>query len=93
MTYPANPWAGAKLRGVDIENLHKELVEARSGEKATEILESFINQVAESDDVDKKRSNPKVDLLKLKLEKDGISQTYSRGYSRVSHLTTLYAEV
>ena len=72
VTYPANPWAGAKLRGVDIENLHKELVEARSGEQATEILESFINQVAESDDVDKKRSNPKVDLLKLKLERDGI---------------------
>ena len=72
VTYPANPWAGAKLRGVDIENLHKELVEARSGEQATEILESFINQVADSDDVDKKRSNPKVDLLKLKLEMDGI---------------------
>ena len=72
VTYPANPWAGAKLRGVDIENLHKELVEARSGEQATEILESFINQVAESDDVDKKRSNPKVDLLKMKLERDGI---------------------
>lgn len=72
VTYPANPWAGAKLRGVNIENLHKELVEARSGEQATEILESFINQVAESDDVDKKRSNPKVDLLKLKLERDGI---------------------
>ena len=72
VTYPANPWAGAKLRGIDIENLHKELVEARSGEQATEILESFINQVAESDDVDKKRSNPKVDLLKLKLERDGI---------------------
>ena len=72
VTYPANPWAGAKLRGVDIENLHKELVEARSGEQATEILESFINQVADSDDVDKKRSNPKVDLLKFKLEMDGI---------------------
>ena len=72
VTYPANPWAGAKLRGIDIENLHKELVEARSGEQATEILESFINQVAESDNVDKKRSNPKVDLLKMKLERDGI---------------------
>ncbi len=72
VTYPANPWAGAKLRGVDIENLHKELVEARSGEQATEILESFINQVADSDNVDKKRSNPKVDLLKMKLERDGI---------------------
>tara|TARA_R110002012_G_scaffold56017_2_gene143132 strand:- start:3910 stop:5805 length:1896 start_codon:yes stop_codon:yes gene_type:complete len=72
VTYPANPWAGAKLRGIDIENLHKELVEARSGEQATEILESFINQVADSDNVDKKRSNPKVDLLKMKLERDGI---------------------
>jgi HK97 family phage prohead protease len=72
VTYPANPWAGAKLRGIDIENLHKELVEARSGEQATEILESFINQVADGDNVDKKRSNPKVDLLKMKLERDGI---------------------
>ena len=72
VTYPANPWAGAKLRGIELENLHKELVEARSGDQAKEILESFINQVAESDDVDKKRSNPKVDLLKMKLERDGI---------------------
>ena len=72
VTYPANPWAGAKLRGIDIENLHKELVEARSGEQATEILESFIDQVANGDNVDKKRSNPKVDLLKMKLERDGI---------------------
>ena len=72
VTYPANPWAGAKLRGIDIEDLHKELVEARSGDQAKEVLESFINKVAESDDVDEKRSNHKVELLKLKLERDGI---------------------
>ena len=72
VTYPANPWAGAKLRGVDLDNLHKELVEARNGETAKEILEGFINKVAESDNVDKKRSNPKVELLKMKLERDGI---------------------
>tara|TARA_R100000742_G_C4270868_1_gene89647 strand:- start:209 stop:1216 length:1008 start_codon:yes stop_codon:yes gene_type:complete len=72
VTYPANPWAGAKLRGIDIENLHKELVEARSGEQASEILEGFINKVAESDDVDKKRSNPKLELLKMQLERDDI---------------------
>ena len=72
VTYPANPWAGAKLRGVELDNLHKELVEARNGEQATEVLESFINKVAESDDVDKKRSNPKVELLKMQLERDNI---------------------
>ena len=72
VTYPANPWAGAKLRGVDLDNLHKELVEARNGETAKEILEGFINKIAESDNVDKKRSNPKVELLKMKLERDGI---------------------
>ena len=74
VTYPANPWAGAKLRGLDIEDLHKELVEARSGDKATEILESFINKVESitDNDVDEKRSNPKVELLKMKLERDGI---------------------
>ena len=72
VTYPANPWAGAKLRGVDIDNLHKELVEARTGEQAKEILEGFIDKVADSNEVDKKRSNPKVELLKMKLERDGI---------------------
>ena len=72
VTYPANPWAGAKLRGIDIEDLHKELVEARSGDQAKEVLESFINKIATSDDVDEKRSNHKVELLKLKLERDGI---------------------
>jgi len=72
VTYPANPWAGAKLRGVELDNLHKELVEARNGEQATEVLESFINKVAESDDVDKKRSKPKVELLKMQLERDNI---------------------
>ena len=72
VTYPANPWAGAKLRGVDIDNLHKELVEARTGEQAKEILEGFIDKVADSNEVNKKRSNPKVELLKMKLEIDGI---------------------
>ena len=72
VTYPANPWAGAKLRGIEIEDLHKELVEARSGDQAKEVLESFINKIAKSDDVDEKRSNHKVELLKLKLERDGI---------------------
>ena len=74
VTYPANPWAGAKLRGLDIEDLHKELVEARSGEQATEILESFINKVESitDNDIDEKRNNPKVELLKMKLERDGI---------------------
>ena len=72
VTYPANPWAGATLRGIELDNLHKELIEARSGEKAKEILEGFISKVAESDDVNEKRSNPKVELLKMKLERDGI---------------------
>ena len=74
VTYPANPWAGAKLRGVDIENLHKELVEARNGDQATEVLESFISEVTTQVDTetDKKRSNPKVELLKMQLERDGI---------------------
>ena len=72
VTYPANPWAGAKLRGIELENLHKELVEARSGDKAVEVLEDFINKVADNNDVDKKRSNGQVELLKLKLERDGI---------------------
>ena len=55
--------------------MHKELVEARNGEQAKEILEGFINKVAESDDVDEKRKNPKVEFLKMKLEMDGIRKS------------------
>ena len=40
--------------------------------KAAEVLEDFINKVADNDGVDKKRSNAQVELLKLKLERDGI---------------------
>ena len=79
VTYPANPWAGAKLRGVDIDNLHKELVEARSGDKAAEVLESFINKLEErqddepQEDINKKeRSNKKVELLKMQLELENL---------------------
>ena len=78
VTYPANPWAGAKLRGIDIEVLHKSLAEARNGDQATEVLESFISKVTEQvnteidTETDKKRSNPKVELLKMQLERDGI---------------------
>ena len=79
VTYPANPWAGAKLRGVEIDNLHKELVEARSGDKAAEVLESFINKLEErqedepKDDIDKKeRSNKKIELLKMQLELENL---------------------
>ena len=57
-----------------IENLHKELVEARNGDQATEVLESFISEVTTQVDTetDKKRNNPKVELLKMQLERDGI---------------------
>jgi len=79
VTYPANPWAGAKLRGVDIDNLHKELIEARSGDKAAEVLESFINKLEErqddepQEDINKKeRSNKKVELLKMQLELENL---------------------
>jgi hypothetical protein len=82
VTYPANPWAGAKLRGVEIDDLHKELVEARSGDKAAEVLESFINKLEERQDdsqdepnmeLDKKeRSNKKIELLKMQLELENL---------------------
>ncbi len=41
VTYPANPWAGAKLRGLDIEDLHKELAEARSGDQSNRNFRKF----------------------------------------------------
>ena len=40
--------------------------------KKNEVLEDFINKVEDNDGVDKKRSNAQVELLKLKLERDGI---------------------
>ena len=57
---------------------HRSLAEARNGDQATEVLESFISKVTEQvnteidTETDKKRSNPKVELLKMQLERDGI---------------------
>lgn len=73
VTYPANSWAGATLRGLDISEYQKELVEARSGDKAVEVLEQIINKLQESNEEDKRsKSNPDVEILKIKMKKDGL---------------------
>ena len=75
VTYPANAWAGAKLRGVEIEEELKELIHARSGDKAIEVLEQIIEKNSDQNtdlESSKKRNNPKVELLKVKLKKDGL---------------------
>jgi len=73
VTYPANSWAGATLRGLDISEYQKELVEARSGDKAVEVLEQIINKLQESSEEDKRsKSNPDVEILKIKMKKDGL---------------------
>ena len=75
VTYPANAGAGAKLRGVEIEEELKELIHARSGDKAIEVLEQIIEKNSDQNtdlESSKKRNNPKVELLKVKLKKDGL---------------------
>jgi hypothetical protein len=73
VTYPANSYAGATLRGLDISENLKELVESRNSEKAVEVLEQIINSLDENKDEDKRsKSNPKLEVLKLKMKKDGL---------------------
>ena len=73
VTYPANSYAGAMLRGLDISENLKELVESRNSEKAVEVLEQIINSLDENKDEDKRsKSNPKLEVLKLKMKKDGL---------------------
>src|SRR6056300_471722 len=50
VTYPANSYAGATLRGLDISENLKELVESRNSEKAVEVLEQIINSLDENKD-------------------------------------------
>ena len=73
VTYPANSYAGATLRGLDISENLKELVESRSGEKAVEVLEQIINQLDKpSEENERSKSNPKLEVLKIKMKKDGL---------------------
>ena len=73
VTYPANSYAGATLRGLDISENLKELVESRNSEKAVEVLEQIINSLDKNKDEDKRsKSNPKLEVLKLKMKKDGL---------------------
>ena len=73
VTYPANSWAGATLRGLDISEYQKELVEARSGDKAVEVLEQIINKLQDSSEEDKRSKNkPELEILKIKMKKDGL---------------------
>lgn len=73
VTYPANSYAGATLRGIDISENLKELVESRSGEKAIEVLEQIISELDKSnEEVKRSKSNPKLEVLKIKMKKDGL---------------------
>ena len=58
----------SKFKGVEIK--YPQVWNLASGEIIT--IEDFINKVEDNDGVDKKRSNAQVELLKLKLERDGI---------------------
>lgn len=73
VTYPANSYAGATLRGLDISENLKELVEARSGDKAIEVLEQIITELDKTNKEDERsKSNPKLEILKVKMKKDGL---------------------
>ena len=73
VTYPANSYAGATLRGLDISENLKELVEARSGDKAIEVLEQIITELDKTNkENERSKSKPKLEVLKVKMKKDGL---------------------
>ena len=73
VTYPANSWAGANLRGVDLGEYQKELVEARSGDRAIEVLEQIINKLEKESELDiRSESNPDIEILKIKMKRNGL---------------------
>ena len=73
VTYPANSYAGATLRGLDISENLKELVESRNTDQAVKVLEQIINELDKPSKEDKRsKSNPKLEVLKIKMKKDGL---------------------
>ena len=73
VTYPANSYAGATLRGLDISENLKELVESRNTDQAVKVLEQIINELDKPSEEDKRsKSNPKLEVLKIKMKKDGL---------------------
>ncbi len=73
VTYPANSWAGANLRGVDLGEYQKELVEARNGDRAIEVLEQIINKLEKESELDiRSESNPDIEILKIKMKRNGL---------------------
>ncbi len=73
VTYPANSYAGATLRGLDISENLKELVESRNSDKAVEVLEEIITKLdTPSEENERSKSNPKLEILKIKMKKDGL---------------------
>ena len=79
VTYPANSWAGATLRGVDISDIQKELIEARNGEKAVEVLEELITKLENDDRDDNSKNNTDLEILKVKMKRDGLLKDVTPG--------------
>ena len=73
VTYPANSYAGATLRGLDISENLKELVESRNTDQAVKVLEQIIEELDKASEEDERsKSNPKLEVLKIKMKKDGL---------------------
>ena len=73
VTYPANSYAGATLRGLDISENLKELVESRNTDQAVKVLEQIIEELDKpSEEDERSKSNPKLEILKIKMKKDGL---------------------
>jgi len=73
VTYPANSYAGATLRGLDISENLKELVESRNTDQAVKVLEQIIEELDKpSAEDERSKSNPKLEVLKIKMKKDGL---------------------
>jgi len=73
VTYPANSYAGATLRGLDISENLKELVESRNTDQAVKVLEQIIEELDKpSEEDERSKSNPKLEVLKIKMKKDGL---------------------
>ena len=73
VTYPANSYAGATLRGLDISENLKELVVSRNTDQAVKVLEQIIEELDKpSAEDERSKSNPKLEVLKIKMKKDGL---------------------
>jgi len=70
---------GRYIKGRRYKRYAKRIIQARSGEKAVEVLEELITKLENDDRDNNSKNNTDLEILKVKMKRDGLLKDVTPG--------------